>query len=134
MGERHNSHSVSKIGYHIVWCTKFRHPIIDEKVEVVIKNTLGQCCLTYEWKMTEFNTDKDHVHCLIEAGPSDSPSTIAKTLKSMSAIQVFTHFPKLKGQKFWGTGLWSPSTYYGTVGENIEASVANYIQNQKSKH
>lgn len=134
MEERHDPHSVSKLGYHIVWCTKFRHPIIDDRVEVVVKNTLGQACLAYGWKMTEFNTDKDHVHCVIEAGPGDAPSTIAKTLKSLSAIQVFTHFPKLKGQKFWGSGLWSPSTFYGSAGETTEEVVMKYVQNQKSKH
>lgn len=131
--ERHNSHSVSRLAYHIVWCTKFRHDVIDDQVELVIKNTLGQACLTYGWKMTEFNTDKDHVHVLVEAGPSEAPSVIARTLKSLSAIQVFTHFPKLKGRKFWGSGLWSPSTFYGSVGDTNEGVIRDYIKNQKKR-
>lgn len=131
--ERHNSHSVSKLAYHIVWCTKFRHKVIDDRVELVVKNTLGQACLTYGWKMTEFNTGLDHVHILIEAGPSESPSDIARVLKSLSAIQVFTHFPKLKGKKFWGSGLWSPSTFYGTAGDTNEEVVKRYVQNQKER-
>ena len=75
----------------------------------------------------------DHVHLFIQASPSDAPSNIAKTLKSISAVHLFNKFPKLKGQKFWGTGLWSPSTYYGSVGHISEDVVRKYIQEQKTK-
>ena len=43
----------------------------------------------------------EHVHLFLEASPDDAPSSIARTLKSISAVHIFTAFPKLKERKFW---------------------------------
>jgi putative transposase len=75
----------------------------------------------------------DHVHLFIQTDHLTAPVTIASTLKSISAVYLFSRFPTLKKQKFWGTGLWNPSTYYGTVGDMTEAVVKKYIENQKTK-
>lgn len=133
MEEKHESHSTSKLGYHIIWCPKFRHPVLVDAVEVELRHVLHQTCITYDWSMEELEIMPDHVHAFIQASPNDAPSNIAKTLKSISALHLFNKFPKLKGQKFWGTGLWSPSTYYGSVGEISEDTVRRYIQEQKTK-
>lgn len=133
MEEKKSKHSTSKLGYHIIWCPKFRHPILTEQVEIELKHILGETCLAYGWELHELEIMPDHVHCYIQASPHTAPSEIASTLKSISAVKLFTLFPHLKQQKFWGTGLWSPSTYYGSVGEVNEEIVRKYIQNQKSK-
>ena len=73
----------------------------------------------------------DHVHLLVTALPTVAPADIAKTLKSISAVEIFATYPKLKQRKFWGSGMWSPSTYYGTVGDTDESAVSNYIDKQK---
>lgn len=133
MEEKHASTSVSKLGYHIIWCPKFRHPILIDAVEVELKQVLAETCIAYGWVLHELEIMPDHVHAFIQASPDAAPSQIAATLKSISAVKLFTLFPHLKKQKFWGTGLWSPSTYYGTVGEISEASVRKYIREQKTK-
>lgn len=55
------------------------------------------------------------------------------TIKSISAVKIFTIHPALKGRKFWGNGLWSPSTYFGTVEHISEDTVRRYIQTQKER-
>ena len=74
----------------------------------------------------------EHVHLFLEASPDEAPSMIARTLKSISAVHIFTAFPKLKERKFWGSGLWFRGCYYGSVGAITEESVKRYIENQKS--
>ena len=76
--------------------------------------------------------DAEHIHPFLEASPDEAPSMIARTLKSISAVHIFTAFPKLKERKFWGSGLWSRGCYYGSVGTITEESVKRYIENQKS--
>lgn len=73
----------------------------------------------------------DHVHLLVTAPPTVAPADIAKTLKRISAVEIFATYPKLKQKKFWGSGVWFPSTYCGTVGDTDEGAVSNYIDKQK---
>ena len=48
----------------------------------------------------------------------------------------FTIYPKLIGNKFWGSGLWSDGTFFGSVGSVGSVSqetVRRYIDEQKTK-
>jgi putative transposase len=133
MEMRRDAHSVSELGYHLVWVTKYRHPVLDGAVGVVCKNIIAETCAAYGWDLKEIEVMPDHVHVFVQAGPSAAPSEIASTLKSISAVRVFYAYPSLKGRKFWGSGLWSPSTYYGSVGHISEDTVRRYIQTQKTR-
>lgn len=133
MEEKHDRHSVHQIGYNLVWCPKFRHEVLKDGVDIELKHILHQTAQTYDWTIHELEVMPDHVHVFIQTGPTDAPADVVKTLKSISALHLFNKFPKLKQQKFWGTGLWSTSTYYGSAGEISEDTVRKYIQLQKTK-
>jgi putative transposase len=124
------NNSVYKLGIHLVFCTKYRKKIFSGAMEVELKHILSQTCAGYDWKVKNLEIMPDHVHMFIQVGPKDRPEDIAKTLKNISAVYIFTKFPTLKGRKFWGSGLWSDSTYYGSVGEVEEEVISRYIENQ----
>ena len=127
-------HCISQIGYHLIWCTKYRHPILKDGVDIVVKNVIGQACGYYNWKICDIEVMPDHVHIFLQARHMDSPVNIVKTLKSLTAVAVFYAFPKLKGQKFWGSGLWSRGSYYASVGNVSQEAITKYIQSQKTKN
>ena len=133
MNMHKNSHQVYEIGYHIIWCTKFRNKVLIDAVEIICRQILTETCVNYNWSLEEIEIMPDHIHIFVRCSPQVSPSEISKTLKSISAVKLFSEFPKLKSNKFWGTGLWSPSTYFGTVGHISEETVRNYIQTQKER-
>lgn len=133
MEEKHSSHATYKIGYHLVWCTKFRHPVLTQQIEIATKQLLADTCVAYGWSLPSVEVMPDHVHCFVEAPPTVSPTVIVKALKSISAVGIFTAFPQLKGRKFWGSGLWAAGYYVGTVGDMSEQVVRKYIDSQKTK-
>ena len=128
-----NAHSVSVIGYHIIWCTKYRKEILYNQVEVELKHIIGEVCIEYGWKPRSLEVMPDHVHLFIQCDHLTRPVDISSTLKSISAVRIFTLFPKLKGRAFWGSGLWSRGTYYSTVGHISEDVIVKYIETQKKQ-
>lgn len=128
------SHAKFSLGYHIIWCPKYRHQVLVDAIEIELKQILAETCTHYEWILVSLEVMSDHVHIFLQADPQTAPAEIAKTLKSISAVHLFNKFPKLKSRKFWGSGLWSRGTYYATVGHITEASVKKYIEMQKIKN
>ena len=127
------AHSTYALKYYLVWCTKFRNKVLTGKVEVDLKTIISETCAAYEWDLDEIGIMPDHVHLVISVPPTESLTDVSRTLKSISANYLFSQNKKLKGQKFWGSGLWSKSTYYGTVGNMTKDTVRNYVSTQKER-
>ena len=61
-----------------------------------------------------------------------APCDVVRTLKSKSAIELFKAYPTLK--RFYARCgvLWSRGYFISTVGQISEATVMQYIEEQKS--
>ncbi len=123
---------VYTIQYHIVWCTKYRHKILQGKVETTLKEIIKQIAEDNQLRIEEIETDLDHIHLLIDCSPQHYIPNIVKALKGVSARLLFKTHPKIK-QKLWGGHLWNPSYFVTTVSENTEEQIRDYIRSQKTK-
>ena len=86
---RNNNNSVSTLQYHIVWCTKYRHPVLTGAVEVETKTILAQTCTEYGWTLKAIEVMPEHVHLFLEASPDDAPSsTYLHSLPKIEGAQV----------------------------------------------
>jgi REP element-mobilizing transposase RayT len=79
-------------------------------------------------------TDGDHVHFLVQSVPSYSPTKIVRTIKSITAKEIFRQMPEVK-KKMWGGEFWSDGYFISTVGSHgTEEMLKQYVKNQgKSK-
>lgn len=126
----HLSHNVSVLVYHFVCPAKYRRVVIDEQVDETIKDTCAEIELRYDIRFLEIGTDKDHVHFLVQAIPKLSPGQIIKTIKSITAREVFAKCPQVK-RKLWGGQFWSDGYYVSSVGQHgTEETVMAYVRNQ----
>ena len=125
---------MTKLGLHLVWCTKFRKAVLQNPaVALLVKNIIGQACIGNGWRCLGVEVMPEHVHLFVQVKHTDSPVNIVKTLKSLTAVAVFTAFPAIKVQKFWGCGLWSRGAYYASVGDVSQETISRYIQQQTKK-
>ena len=123
---------VYAIQYHLVWCVKYRRSILYGEVDTDLKTILLQISQDNDFLITEMESDRDHIHLLIECKPHHYISNIVKALKGVSARALFKKHPNLKTQ-LWGGHLWNPSYFVATVSENTEEQIKVYIQHQKKK-
>ena len=104
--------------------------MIDENVDRVLKEVCLEIADRYQIEFLEIGTDNDHVHFLVQAVPSYSPTKIVTIIKSLTAREVFDRVPAVKRQ-LWGGELWTDGYYVGTVGQHAtEDTIKQYVKNQ----
>jgi len=125
-----NRHNKNLLLYHFVCPIKFRRKVLSEAISSSIKEICTEISERYEIYFVEIGTDEDHVHFLIQSVPVLSPTQIIKTVKSLTAKQVFERHPAFK-KEMWGGKFWSSGYYVNTVGQHANESVIKkYVQNQ----
>lgn len=123
---------VYSIQYHIVWCTKYRRKIILNNAEKRLKELILSISKENNITIETMETDKDHIHLLIECTPQHYIPDMIKALKGVSARLLLKEIPDIKKQ-LWGGHLWNPSYFIATVSENTEEQIRKYINSQKER-
>jgi putative transposase len=126
------SSGVYNINYHIVWCPKFRKPILVGKVKTFLEEQLETIAQTKGYKILEARVMPDHVHLFLEADPLEAPTNIVKVFKGVTSLRLFRKFPELENQ-LWRGVMWSPSYYVGTAGHVSAEVIEKYIQAQQTQ-
>lgn len=124
---------VYSIQYYIVWCVKYRHKVITEQIENRLIEIFNKIAYDNRFQILECNTDKDHIHLLINCSPQHYIPDMIKLLKGMSSRILMKEYGEELKKKLWGGHLWNPSYFVSTVSENTEEQIRKYIQNQKRK-
>lgn len=103
------------------------------EVSQYLKEVFEQIAEEYEFHIITVEIMEDHVHILIEAPPSCSPSHLVQVLKSISARELFKKFPKVK-KMMWSGKIWNEGYFVRSIGDKVTADVIKkYIQYQKQE-
>ena len=90
-------HSTHQIGIHLIWCPKYRHQVLEGPIEVHLRRLIGEICKDNDWLIQAIEVMPDHVHVFVQIDPLTAPVDMVKLIKSITAVQLFTLFPELKG-------------------------------------
>lgn len=122
--------SISKLEYHLVWCTKYRRKILNKDISQSLKDILKEISSEYDFTISEMETDMDHIHLLIEFTPLHNIPHMVKIMKGRTSYILRRKHKYEINKKLWGKNLWSPSYFICTVSDNSRENVKNYIRNQ----
>ena len=120
------------IQYHIIWCPKFRFSVLQDNIDVTLKQILQEICDNYKYHIKALEVMPDHIYIFVDVPQTVAPCDIVRTLKSISAIELLKKYPQLK--RFYARcgALWSRGYFVSTVGHISEATVIKYIEEQKN--
>jgi len=123
-------HNKTLLLYHIVCPLKYRRGIITVTIGESLKDICLQISERYEIHFIEIGNEPDHVHFLVQSVPKMTVSEIIRTIKSITAKQLFQRHPEIKA-KLWGGNFWTSGYYVNTVGQyGNEEVIKKYIENQ----
>ena len=125
-----NAGAVFSLKYHIVWCPKYRRPVLTPPIDDRLKEVLGEVASEYDMTFHALDVMPDHVHVFVEADPTLGVAEIVNRLKGKSSRVLRDEFPALRSRL---PTLWSRSYFAATVGSVSEETIRRYIGNQKGK-
>lgn len=115
------------LGYHVVWCPKYRRKVLADAVGARCEALIRAKCADHDWAVVALEVMPDHVHLFVKAHPKHSPSYIANQLKGATSRALRQEFPHLRSRL---PTLWSRSFFVASVGAVSAATVRRYIDTQ----
>ena len=127
--------AVHSIGMHLVWCPKYRRPVLEGRVLFTLleKDLVGRLetkCAERGWKVEALGIMPDHVQLFVRTGPDASPALVAHQCKGFTSRMLRAEFPHLRSRL---PTLWSKSYLVTSVGHVSAATIRRYIAEQTTR-
>jgi len=124
---KRNAGAVFSLKYHIVFCPKYRKPVLVGDVAARLKVLLAAKATEIGATVHALEVLPDHVHLFVESDPTFSPSHLANQFKGFTSHELRSEFAHLRSRL---PTLWSRSYFAASVGYVTEAAVKRYIDTQ----
>lgn len=122
--------AVFNIGYHLIWCPKYRRKVLTGQVEIRLKELLTEKANELGITIENLEVMPDHTHLFIKSTPVLSPHYIVQQLKGYTSHELRKEFPHLKSKL---PTLWTRAYYCESVGHLSAETIKNYIDGQKNQ-
>ena len=91
-----SDHLVYKCCYHVIFCPKYRKSILVGNISKRLKEMCIEISNAYDFKIEEIETDKNHIHMIINCNPRFGVMKCIQLIKSITAYKLFREFPYIK--------------------------------------
>ncbi len=129
MKYKSNRNVVYSCKYHVVFCPKYRRPVLVDGVDERFKEITREVAEGLCFEIIEMEVMPDHVHLLLELDPQMPVHKAIKRIKGRTSHDLREEFRWLKSRI---PTLWTNSYFVSTVGGAPISVVKRYIENQKS--
>ena len=117
-GYQHRCHNKTLLIVHLIFVTKYRKLVLIEQLAADVKQIIFDTCKKKHWYIRCMETDKDHIHILLQYNPKDSITDIVSMLKQTSTFYIWKHHMSFLKKHYWKEHtLWSDGFFACTVGQ-----------------
>ena len=116
---------------HLILVCKYRKQLLVSDIREYIVLTFNTVKNTYDFDIEIMETDKGHIHLLINYPPNISVTSIVRILKQISTNRVWNRFGERLSKHFWCEHtFWSDGYFVCSIGEANPETIKKYIENQ----
>ena len=133
MDNRYNCHNRRKysLKVHIVLVTKYRKQLLKGNIADDVKQKISDICKSKEWEIIAMETDKDHIHFLVEYDATDRVCDIVKVVKQETTYYLWQKYGSFLSKQYWKKRIfWSDGYFACSIGEASSAIIQKYIESQ----
>lgn len=115
--------------YHIIWCTKYRKPVLHDEIADRLKQLIIQQTDSYDYQVDAIEVMPDHVHLIATINPQLAPTVVVGKIKGFTANKLRAEFPELK--RLLQPSLWTRSKFISSTGGVTLDILKRYVESQK---
>ena len=82
---RRTAGSVHSLGFHLVWCPKYRRSVLVGAVANRLRDLIAAKCAERKWTVEALEIMPDHVHLFVRSGPKASPAHVGHQIKGSTS-------------------------------------------------
>ncbi len=128
---QHRRHNKNLLMVHLIFVTKYRKKLLYGAVRDDVKQYLFDTCTGNHWYIKRMETDKDHIHILLQYNPSDCITKIVSALKQYSTYKVWKDHSAFLNHFYWKEKtFWSDGYFAASIGQVSKETIKKYIENQ----
>jgi len=124
----HSNTTIYNLGYHIIWCPKYRRKVLVGDIEKRLRELLNEKASQIEVTIETLEIMPDHLHLFVKTSPTASPHWIVQQLKGYTSHELRREFRELRTRL---PSLWTRSYYVESCGHISEETIKKYIEEQK---
>lgn len=129
---RSKGHCKFLLRYHLILVCKYRLKLMSaSNISSDIKKLSEQLAKKHNVDIWYLESDKDHIHYMIEVEQNTNLANFVKTLKSYTTYHIWKKYPNYLRKCFWKERtFWSGGYFIASIGEVSSDTLKEYIENQ----
>ena len=116
---------------HIVLVTKYRKGLLTNGIDLFVKKICMDLAEKHRWNIIAMETDKDHIHIMLEYDVIERICDIISILKQQTTFLLWLQFSDFLLRQYWNKHIfWSDGYFVCSIGEVSSATIQKYIEAQ----
>ena len=116
---------------HIVLVTKYRKTLLQYGLDDFVKRAIIYLAGQNNWIVIAMETDKDHIHILLEYDTTERVCDIISILKRQTTYYLWNRYGTYLSRQYWKKHIfWSDGYFACSLGEVSSATIEKYIAEQ----
>lgn len=118
--------------YHVIFVCKYRKELLNSiNISDAVKALSLEVCNRHGIVIRYMETDRDHIHYMLELEPDMSVSKAVNLMKSYTTYHLWKSFVRSLSSHYWKERtFWTDGYFACSVGRVSEEMLREYIENQ----
>ena len=127
------SHNKYLLQYYLIFVCKYRKKLlVSQNIADDVKRLSIEICNKHRVNIKYMETDKDHMHYMIEIRPNINLSNFVRTMKGYITYHIWEKYSAYLCKCFWKENTFFTDGYFiCSVGNVSEKILKEYIENQR---
>ena len=128
---QHTNRRKYNLKVHIVLVTKYRKALLQHGVDDFVKCAINYLADQNRWSIIAMETDKDHIHILLEYDATECICDIISIIKQRTTRWLWIRYGNIITKQYWKKHIfWSDGYFACSIGEVSSATIEKYIAEQ----